>query len=99
MARVKFISIPSVKWFPFRLPLQMTFPLAQHIVCSQADYVLVRARMVPGAPQWDDVTERSIVPALSERSSLFEQTYIDRTASPVSIASSGQKISLANKHC
>lgn len=49
---------------------------AQRIACSDADYVLVRAKMAPGTPPtWDSVTEQFIVPALAEAPGLFEETH------------------------
>jgi len=63
------------KVVPFPPPSTNHAELAQRITCGQADYVLVRARMVPGVPHWDDVTAQHIVPTFDEHPSLFEQTY------------------------
>lgn len=49
--------------------------MAQRITCSQADYVLVRPRMAPGAPQWDEATAQFIAPALDADRTDFALVY------------------------
>jgi len=63
------------KVIPFPLATADRRALAQHIACSQAAYVLVRARMKPGAPHWDEMTAQFIVPTLTEYSSIFKRIF------------------------
>jgi len=63
------------KVIPFPASTADRAVMAQRIACSQADYVLVRPRMAPGAPQWDDATTQFIAPALDASHAGFALVY------------------------
>lgn len=49
--------------------------LTSEIVCRRADYLLVRPKMVPGVPQWDESTAKTFVPLFDEDQAHFDLTY------------------------
>jgi len=49
--------------------------LAREITCGHAEYLLVRPKMAPGAPEWDAATAKILIPLLDEYQAQFELTY------------------------
>lgn len=51
--------------------------VVQQIICSPADYVLVRPELKPGTfPQWSETTEQVIVPILDNHPEFFAMQYM-----------------------